>query len=31
VSLGGMYLDGRGVPPDDEEAARWYRLAAKQK
>jgi TPR repeat protein len=25
-----MYRDGDGVPEDDAEAARWYRLAADQ-
>ena len=25
-----MYRDGRGVPQDDAEAVRWYRLAADQ-
>ena len=25
-----MYLDGRGVPQDDTEAIRWFRLAAAQ-
>ena len=25
-----MYADGRGVPQDDAEAAKWYRLAAEQ-
>ena len=25
-----MYADGRGVPQDDAEAVRWYRLAAAQ-
>ena len=29
-SLGLMYNNGRGVPRDDAEAARWYRLAADQ-
>ena len=28
--LGIMYEDGRGVPEDDAEAVRWYRLAADQ-
>ena len=27
-ALGGMYADGQGVPQDDAEAVRWYRLAA---
>ena len=25
-----MYANGRGVPQDDAEAVRWYRLAAEQ-
>jgi hypothetical protein len=25
-----MYRDGKGVPQDDVEAVRWYRLAADQ-
>jgi len=25
-----MYANGRGVPEDDAEAVRWYRLAAEQ-
>ena len=29
-SLGEMYDIGQGVPEDDTEAAKWYRLAAKQ-
>jgi len=29
-NLGFMYVDGRGVPQDDAEAIRWYRLAAEQ-
>ena len=29
-NLGLMYAIGRGVPQDDAEAARWYRLAADQ-
>ena len=29
-TLGGMYADGTGVPQDDAEAVRWYRLAAAQ-
>ena len=29
-NLGSMYADGRGVPKDEAEAARWYRLAADQ-
>ena len=28
VALGWMYTEGKGVPPDDKEAARWYQLAA---
>jgi TPR repeat protein len=28
--LGGMYLDGEGVPQDDVEGARWFRKAAEQ-
>ena len=28
--LGAMYDNGRGVPQDDAEAAKWYRLAADQ-
>ncbi len=28
VNLGVMYRDGRAVPQDDAEAARWFRLAA---
>jgi len=28
--LGLMYDNGRGVPKDDKEAIRWYRLAAQQ-
>ena len=28
--LGVMYADGRGVPEDDAEAVRWFRLAADQ-
>ncbi len=27
-SIGSMYANGRGVPSDDEEAARWYAKAA---
>ena len=30
VNLGVMYDTGRGVPQDDAEAVRWYRLAADQ-
>ena len=30
VNLGYMYDNGRGVPQDDAEAVRWYRLAAEQ-
>jgi hypothetical protein len=29
-NLGIMYADGRGVPQDDAEALRWWRLAAEQ-
>ena len=29
-SLGLAYAKGEGVPQDDAEAARWYRLAAEQ-
>ena len=29
-SLGLMYEYGRGVPEDDKEAVKWYRLAAEQ-
>ena len=29
-SLGFMYHEGKGVPKDDVEAVRWFRLAAKQ-
>ena len=29
-NLGWMYASGRGVPEDDAEAVRWYRLAADQ-
>ena len=29
-SLGWIYANGEGVPEDDAEAARWYRLAAEQ-
>ena len=25
-----MYFEGQGVPQDDKEAFKWYRLAAKQ-
>ena len=28
--LGGMYAYGEGVPEDDAEAVRWYRMAAEQ-
>ena len=28
--LGGMYVTGVGVPPDDAEAVAWYRRAAEQ-
>ena len=30
LNLGNMYVNGRGVPEDDVEAVRWYRLAAEQ-
>ena len=30
VQLGFVYMSGRGVPQDDTEAARWFRLAAEQ-
>ena len=30
VNLGVMYATGEGVPEDDAEAVRWYRLAADQ-
>jgi TPR repeat protein len=29
-NLGVYYANGRGVPEDDVEAARWFRLAAEQ-
>ena len=29
-NLGAMYDNGEGVPEDDAEAVRWYRLAAEQ-
>ena len=29
-NLGVMYQNGEGVPQDDAEAVRWYRLAAEQ-
>ena len=29
-NLGFRYAEGRGVPQDDAEAARWFRLAAEQ-
>ena len=29
-NLGVMYAHGHGVPEDDGEAVRWYRLAAEQ-
>ena len=28
--MGSMYDKGKGVPKDDKEAAKWYRLAAEQ-
>jgi len=30
VSLGGMYIDGKGVAQDNSEAVNWYRKAAEQ-
>ena len=30
LNLGSMYEEGRGVPQDETEAVRWYRLAADQ-
>ena len=30
VMLGAMYANGSGVPEDNAEAVRWYRLAAEQ-
>ena len=30
-NLGVRYRDGTGVPQDDAEAVRWYRLAAEQR
>ena len=30
INLGAMYAAGAGVPQDDREAVRWYRLAADQ-
>ena len=30
TTLGGMYLEGYGVPQDYKEAVKWERLAAKQ-
>ena len=29
-NLGVLYATGQGVPQDDAEAVRWYRLAAEQ-
>ena len=29
-NLGTMYTNGRGVPKDDVQAVKWYRLAADQ-
>ena len=29
-NLGVMYRNGQGVPHDDAEAVKWYRLAAEQ-
>ena len=31
ILLGVMYINGEGVPQDDTEAVRWYRLAANQR
>lgn len=28
--LGAMYYEGKGVPQDHAEAARWFRMAADQ-
>jgi len=30
VNLGFLYANGRGVPQDDAEAARWFRQAAEK-
>jgi TPR repeat protein len=30
LNLGNMYTGGQGVPQDDKEAVRWYRLAAER-
>ncbi|MBE56190.1 MAG: hypothetical protein CL479_06425 [Acidobacteria bacterium] len=30
TGLAGRYFDGRGIPQDEAEAVRWYRLAAEQ-
>jgi TPR repeat protein len=30
TSLGAMYANGQGVPKDDAQAVKWYRLAADQ-
>ena len=30
VELGAMYSEGEGVPEDDKEAVKWFRLAAEQ-
>lgn len=30
LEMGRLYISGNGVPQDDAEAARWYRLAAEQ-
>ena len=30
ANLGFMYQEGRGVPQDDAEAAKWYRKAAER-
>ena len=29
-NLGVMYANGKGVPEDDKQAVKWYRLAAEQ-
>jgi TPR repeat protein len=29
-TLGTLYSNGKGVPQDDAEAARWFRMAAEQ-
>ena len=30
LALGSMYAKGKGVPKNDAEAVKWYRLAAEQ-